>query len=434
MQRFALDKMLRWQRQAKRKPLLLRGARHVGKTWLMRALGQACYAQTAYIDCENNERVANLFAGDFDRARILEGLSFESGTPIEEGKTLIILDDIQDVPAALRTLRCFAEADTNHAIVAATSRLGPSSPADFSRLTESVEILDIYPLSFTEFLGAVGEHDLADLLRANDWRMLKVFHDRLITALKNYFFVGGLPEVVSYFAATADYRGVREIQKQMLQNYAADFAKCLPPSTASRVERVWYSIPRQLSKANKKFMYNVVEKGGRAKALTPAIQWLVESGLCLKIDRLQKGGSPPKVRRDPRAFKLYLLDTGLLGAMLDVDAKTLLEGNRIFTAYEGALTEQYICQQIVSETGLEPFYWASKNSANIVDFVVQDGGTFYPLEVQAHDNPKAKSLQAFLDRFGFSCGFCASLADYREEEMMLHLPLCAIGQLTAIKR
>lgn len=429
MQRQAMQQLIQWKDNPRRKPLVLRGARQVGKTWLMRAFGEEHFTSTAYINFDRNERMEHLFEGDFSVDRLIQGLSIESGVTIEPDKTLIILDEIQEVPAALQSLKYFAEAPTPYFILAAGSLLGLTFHPGISFPVGKVDHLDLYPLNFSEFLQAIDEQDLLDLLEQRSWDLVTTFRDRYVAALKNYYFVGGMPEAVQEFGETGDYAAVRTLQKQLLQDYEADFSKHVPPVTVPRIRMVWNGIPSQLGKENKKFIYNVLKKGGRAKEFETAIQWLVDCGLCLRVDRVTKGGFPLIAYRDFGAFKLYLHDVGLLSAMVDMDEKTLLEGNSVFTEFKGALTEQYVAQQLVSEFGIEPFYWSAESSSNEVDFIMQRGKSIIPLEVKAAENLKSKSLKVFRERYHLDFGVRTSLSPYREEDNLINLPLYGLSQI-----
>lgn len=430
MKRYAMQRLIEWKNDPYRLPMIIRGARQVGKTWLMRELGRTEFESYAYINFDRNERMKQLFSGDFDVGRILRGLSIESGVEIEPDKTLIILDEIQEVPAALQSLKYFSEDDRHsYYIVAAGSLLGIAMHGGTSFPVGKVDSMDLYPLSFTEFLDATGNGTLLELLRQRDFGMISAFRDRYIDLLKTYYFVGGMPAAVNAYLPKQNLAAVRRVQRRLISDYEQDFSKHAPTAVIPRIRMVWDGIPSQLAKENKKFIYSVLREGARAKDFELAIQWLVDCGLCHKVGRVTKGGIPLKAYRDIPAFKLYLVDVGLLAAMTDLDAKTLLNGSYIFTEFKGALTEQYVCQQIAAELGTDAYYWSAENSSGEVDFVLQHNGRVIPLEVKAEENLMAKSLKFFVANNGLPFGVRTSMSDFRRQEKLINLPLYAISQL-----
>lgn len=433
MNRYAMQRLIEWKNDPCRLPMIIRGARQVGKTWLMRELGRTAFESCAYINFDHNERMEQLFSGDFDVDRILRGLAIESGTVIEPEKTLIILDEIQEVPAALQSLKYFCEDDRHsYYIVAAGSLLGIAMHGDTSFPVGKVDSMDLYPLSFTEFLDATGNGPLLDLLRQRDFVMISAFREKYIDLLKTYYFVGGMPAAVNAYIPKQNLSAARRVQRRLLLDYERDFSKHAPTAVVPRIRMVWDGIPSQLAKENKKFIYSVLREGARAKDFELAIQWLVDCGLCHKVGRVTKGGIPLKAYRDIPAFKLYLVDVGLLAAMADLDAKTLLKGASIFTEFKGALTEQYVCQQIAAELETEAFYWSAENSSGEVDFVLQHSGNVIPLEVKAEENLRAKSLKFFVANNGLPFGVRTSMSDFRKQEKLVNLPLYAVSQLWAV--
>lgn len=433
MNRHAMQRLIEWKNDPCRLPMIIRGARQVGKTWLMRELGRTAFESCAYINFDRNERMEQLFSGDFDVDRILRGLAIESGTVIEPEKTLIILDEIQEVPAALQSLKYFCEDDRHsYYIVAAGSLLEIAMHGDTSFPVGKVDSMDLYPLSFTEFLDATGNGPLLDLLRQRDFVMISAFREKYIDLLKTYYFVGGMPAAVNAYIPKQNLSAARRVQRRLLLDYERDFSKHAPTAVVPRIRMVWDGIPSQLAKENKKFIYSVLREGARAKDFELAIQWLVDCGLCHKVGRVTKGGIPLKAYRDIPAFKLYLVDVGLLAAMADLDAKTLLKGASIFTEFKGALTEQYVCQQIAAELETEAFYWSAENSSGEVDFVLQHSGNVIPLEVKAEENLRAKSLKFFVANNGLPFGVRTSMSDFRKQEKLVNLPLYAVSQLWAV--
>lgn len=433
MKRFAMQKLLEWKQDPGRLPIIIRGARQVGKTWLMREFGRLHFEKCAYINFDRNKRMEQLFAGDFDVDRILRGLAIESDVTIEPENTLIILDEIQEVPAALQSLKYFSEDDRHsYYILAAGSLLGIAMHQGTSFPVGKVDNMDLYPLSFREFLHATDNVPLCDLLDSQDYEMITAFKDKYIDLLKTYYYVGGMPAAVKAYADTGNLKNVRRIQKRLISDYEQDFSKHAPTAVIPRIQMVWDGIPSQLAKENKKFIYSVLREGARAKDFELAIQWLTDCGLCHKVGRVTKGGIPLKAYRDIPAFKLYLVDVGLLAAMTDLDAKTLLMGNAIFTEFKGALTEQYVCQQLLSELETVPYYWSAEASSGEVDFVLQYGGQVIPLEVKAEENLNAKSLKSFVNTYQLPYGVRTSMSDYRRQEKLVNLPLYAISQLWAV--
>lgn len=433
MKRFAMQFLEEWKVDEGRLPLIIKGARQVGKTWLLKEFGRTCFGQYAYINFERNARMKQLFEGDFDVDRILQGLSIESGVDIDPDKTLIILDEIQEVPSALQSLKYFCEDDRHsYYIVAAGSLLGIALHAGTSFPVGKVDSIDLYPLSFPEFLDATGNAGLLELIRNHDFQMIQTFRDKYVNLLKTYYYVGGMPAAVNEYVKSKSMQKVRRVQLRLLGDYAQDFSKHPPKGTVPRIQAVWDGIPSQLAKENKKFIYSVLREGARAKDYELAIQWLTDCGLCHKVGRIAKPGIPLKAYQDLPAFKMYIVDVGLLAAMTDLDAKTLLKGNEIFVEFKGALTEQYVCQQLLSEVRTIPFYWSAESSRGEVDFVLQHNGKVIPLEVKAEENLNAKSLKAFISKYQLPMAVRASMSDYREQEQLINLPLYAISELFAI--
>ncbi len=430
MKRFAMKLLEEWKADEDRLPMIIRGARQVGKTWLMKEFGKTHFEQCAYISFDRNARMKRLFEGDFQVDRILQGLSIESGVDIDPDNTLILLDEIQEVPAALQSLKYFSEDDRHrYYIIAAGSLLGIALHTGTSFPVGKVDSMNLYPMSFPEFLSATGNENLLELIREHDFQMMQAFKDRYIDLLKTYYYVGGMPGAVKEYVKSKRMQKVRKIQQRLLADYAQDFSKHPPKETIPRIQAVWDGIPSQLAKENKKFIYSVLREGARAKDYELAIQWLTDCGLCHKVGRISKPGIPLKAYQDLPAFKLYLVDVGLLAAMTDLDAKTLLKGNDVFTEFKGALTEQYVCQQLLAETEAVPFYWSAEASRGEIDFVFQHNGRIIPLEVKAEENLNAKSLKAFISKYQLPSGVRTSMSDYREQEHLLNLPLYAISEL-----
>jgi len=429
MKRYAMHELERWQNDPRRKPLIIRGARQVGKTWLMKEFGKLAFKNTAYINFDNNERMRLLFEGDFDIPRLIAALQIECGGHIEQGNTLILFDEVQEVPRALTSLKYFYENAPEYAIVAAGSLLGVAMHHGSSFPVGKVAFLDLYPMSFTEFLDATGNKSLSELLKKQDWSLIAPFKSKYIELLRNYYFIGGMPEAVQSFIEEHDYSKVREIQNRLLEAYEQDFSKHAPPETVPRIRMLWNSIPAQLAKENRKFIYGMIREGSRARDFELALQWLIDCGLVYQVNRLAKPAMPLNAYRD-NAFKLFMLDVGLLAAKSGLDIRSLLEGNRIFTEFKGSLTEQYVQQQLRAESGIHPFYWSAELGSAEIDFVFQNGMNVIPVEVKAEENLQAKSLKAYCARFSPKVAIRVSMSDYRKESWLTNLPLYAISQIT----
>ena len=368
-----------------------------------------------------------LFSGDYDIGRLLLGLKIESGVDIQAEDTLLIFDEIQEVPQALASLKYFYENAPQLHIAAAGSLLGISLHHQVSFPVGKVDFLPLYPMDFHEFLTALGQQDLVQLLEMCDWPLIAAMKSRYIELLRQYYFVGGMPEAVQTFINTQNFSEVRQIQRNLLTAYGQDFSKHIADGhTVQRVRALWHAIPEQLAKENKKFIYAHLQKGARSKDYETALQWLKDSGLVHIVPRIKKPHLPLTAYQD-NAFKLYGLDVGLLAAQSGLDAGTLLEGNRIFTEFKGALTEQYVLQQLIASQDNPVFYWASEKGTAEVDFVLQRGQGVMPIEVKAEENLKAKSLKVYAEQFKPEQAIRFSMADYREQEWMTNVPLYSVG-------
>ena len=403
--------------------MIIRGARQVGKTWLMKEFGRMRFAKTAYVNFENNDRAKAIFEMDFDIARMVLALSAETGVEIKAEDTLLIFDEIQEAPKALTSLKYFYENAPQYCIVAADSLLGVAIHHGTSFPVGKVDFMDLYPLSYTEFLEALGEERFAKLLAAGDTEMMRVFKSKFIERLKEYYFVGGMPEAVLTFVEKKNYQSVREIQKNLLNYYQQDFSKHAQTNLIPRLNLVWNSIPGQLAKENRKYIYGQVREGARAKDFELAIQWLLDCGLIHKVHRVSKPQLPLKAYMELDTFKMFLLDVGLLAAMGDLSEKVILEGSRIFTEFKGALTEQYVLQQLVSELGVTAYYYSTPNSRGEIDFLLQGDTSVIPLEVKAEENLKARSLRAFCEKYNPRFAVRSSMSDFREQDWMTNVPL-----------
>jgi uncharacterized protein len=432
MIRYELNKLSSWKESRTRKPLIIRGARQVGKTWLMREFARKEFRESAYLNFESDGQLKNLFAGDFTISRILQGLEIAASVEIEAGKTLLIFDEIQEAPAALTALKYFQENAPEYHIICAGSLLGVAMNQHVSFPVGKVEFLDLHPLSFQEFVQAMGDEALLTVLQNNDWPLIKTFKSRIVGLLKEYYCVGGMPEAVSAYVERKDFTEVRNIQKRILTAYEQDFSKYAPNQMVPRIRMLWNSIPAQLAKENKKFIYGMIKEGARAKEYELTMSWLIDAGLITKINRATKPAIPLKAYEDPGAFKLFLVDLGLLAAMTDLDIKTLLDGNVLFEEFKGALTEQYVLQQLLVQKDLSIYYWSADNGRAEVDFLVQSAGQVIPIEVKAGENLQSKSLRVYHEKYNPQTAIRTSMSDFRKEEWMTNLPLYAIGQLQRV--
>jgi len=427
MYRQAMITLENWKKSKNRKPLIIHGARQVGKTWLMKEFARIYYQQCAYINFDNNDRMKTVFMDNFDIPRIIMALQIESGVKIEAENTLLVFDEIQEVPKALHSLKYFYENAPEYHLVAAGSLLGIAHHKDSSFPIGKVDFLNLYPLSFSEFLNANGQTDLLHLLEKQDFRLIRSFKNNYIDLLKQYYYIGGMPEPVNSFIENKDLKIVREIQKRIMIGYEQDFSKHAPGDTVIRIRMLWDSIPSQLSKENRKFIYSLIKKGARAREFEAALLWLHDCGLVYKIFRITKPGIPLKAYQDFNAFKLYFLDIGLLGALSDLDAKSIIKGNTIFVEFKGALTEQFILQQLIAENNILPFYWSVDKGTAEIDFIIQRDDTIFPIEVKATENLQAKSLKSYYQKYNPVMAIRSSLSDYRVESWLINVPLYALS-------
>ena len=426
MYRKITNSLLEWKNKVNRKPLIIQGARQVGKTWAMLNFGRENFAKVAYINFDNNQKMKELFSYDYDIERLILGLKIESGVDIQAEDTLIIFDEVQEVPQALSSLKYFYEKAPNFYIIAAGSLLGISLHQNVSFPVGKVEFLKLYPLDFQEFLLALNKENLVDLILNKNWELVNSFKETYIHLLKLYYFIGGMPEVVQCFIETQNLDVIVEIQKNLLMAYEQDFSKHIQDGqTVQRIRAIWNELPSQLAKENKKFIYSQLQKGARAKDYELALQWLKDSGLVYAVSRIKKPNLPLSSYQD-KAFKLFSLDIGLLSAQSNLDASTILEKNRIFSEFKGALTEQYVLQQLLAKQKNPIFYWSNDRGSAEVDFLLEKKQSLIPIEVKAEENLKAKSLKLFVEQFNLPKGLRISMANYRQEEWLINLPLYAI--------
>lgn len=427
MQRKLMDRLVEWKGSERRKPLIVNGARQVGKTWILKEFGRLHFESVAYVSLDKDERARRFFEPDLDPRRIVSSLSLYLDMDIDPGRTLVVLDEIQSCPAAITSLKYFCEDAQEYHVAAAGSLLGISATHGTGFPVGKVSTLNLFPLSFTEFLCATGSGRYAELVERGDHAMMGTFSDKLKELLRTYYIVGGMPEAVNAYIDTADVRDARRVQAQILTDYTSDFAKHVPANLLARTMLAWDSIPKHLSKENKKFVFGQVRKGARAADFEESLRWLEQAGLVTKVPRVSKPGMPLKAYRDQSAFKVFMLDIGLLGAMSGLSPAAMVDGGGIFTEFKGALTEQYVCQQLVSDCGLAPYYWSAENSSGEIDFLVQAGANVYPIEVKAEENLRAKSLRAFNGRYEGMSPRRFSMSGFRDQGWMRNIPLYAIG-------
>jgi Predicted ATPase (AAA+ superfamily) len=421
-----MEQLNRWKQKANKKPLIIRGARQVGKTWLMREFGEKAYEETVYINFDNNLQMEELFSVDMRIERIITGIELYVGHKINAENTLLIFDEIQEVPKALSALKYFNETAPQYQIVCAGSLLGVALHQGTSFPVGKVEFMDLYPLSFAEFMRAMGKERFVDLLEKGDFVMATTFKQEYIDLLKHYYYVGGMPEAVQSFADNRDFNEAREIQGRILAAYEQDFSKHAPNEIVPRIRMLWNSVPAQLTKENKKFIYGIIKEGARAKDYEMALMWLTDCGLVHKVHRVTTPNIPLKAYEDLKAFKLFLVDVGLLGCMVRLNQTVLLNGNELFKEFKGALTEQYVLQQLKTLKGVEAYYWTNDRGNAEVDFLIDNGNEVIPIEVKAETNLKAKSLRTFFEKFNPETAIRTSMTDYKQEDWLLNLPLWAV--------
>lgn len=429
MYRCAIKELYKWKKNPRRKPLIIEGARQVGKTWLMKEFGSQAYEDSVYINFDSNSQMQELFSTDLNTQRLILGLELYAGRKIDPEHTLLIFDEVQEVPKALTSLKYFCENAPQYHIICAGSLLGIALHEGTSFPVGKVDFLKLYPLSFQEFLTAIGKERFTEVLNQHDFNMVSSFRQTYIDALKQYYFVGGMPEAVLCFTEDQDFNEVRRIQKRILDAYEQDFSKHAPNEIVPKIRMVWNSIPSQLAKENRKFIYGLLREGARAKDYETAIMWLSDCGLVHKVSRITSPGLPLRAYEDLKAFKLFLLDVGLLSCMVGLNQKALLNGNDLFTEFKGSLTEQYVMQQLASQTELSVYYYTNDRNTCEIDFVIDNGEKIVPVEVKAEVNLKAKSLKSYREKFQPKLSVRTSMSDYKEEDTLTNLPLYAVSEL-----
>ena len=432
MQRDVMKRLVEWRHSPGRKPLVVQGARQVGKTWAIRELARAEFADVAYIDFLVDENMRAVFEGSLDPARLLDAIALQTGADAGNPDVLVVFDEVQECPRALTSLKSFQQERPDVPVVAAGSLLGVAlhgARQEISFPVGKVDHLMMHPMTFQEYLRGMEQDRLASLLESGDETLIEAFAERLTEELRRYYFVGGMPEAVATFAGTHDYADVRAVQTRLLIDYELDFSKYTTPQLTERIRLVWRSLPGQLARENKKFLYSAVKPGARARGYEEAIQWLVDAGLVYRVPRIRKPGLPLASYEDPSAFKLYLLDVGLLGAASRLDASTIVEGSRLFTEFKGSLTENFVCQSLVTTGKVVPYYWSAESSTGEVDFVYDFAGRIVPVETKAELNLRAKSLRTFIERNGLGSGIRLSLAGFDHQSWVTNVPLYAVGLL-----
>jgi uncharacterized protein len=427
MKRDKINELNVWRNSPYRKPLILTGARQVGKTWLLKAFGAAYYKQVVYVNFEDQVALKKIFLTDFNISRIIKALEIFSGIKIDASDTLIIFDEIQTAENGITSLKYFYENAPEYHLIAAGSMLGIAHHKGSSFPVGKVDFLNLTPMTFTEFLDAHNEEQLAVAILNSDWALLQIFHTKLLDLLKIYMYVGGMPEVVKVYMESDDFQLVRKTQINLLNAYQNDFAKYAPLEIAPRLNMVWQSIPAQLAKENKKFVYNILKEGARAKDFEIAIQWLTDCGLLLKTNRIKVPKMPLTAYEEWTVFKLFLVDVGLLGALAQLSSQAIIEGNRIFEEFKGAFAEQFIRQQLSSE-GVFIGYWTNDNSSAEVDFLVQKGDRMIAIEVKSGENVRSKSFSEFYKKYSLEAIRFSALP-YQKQDWMENRALYAVGSL-----
>lgn len=428
MKRTIISQLKSWKESPYRKPLILAGARQVGKTYILKEFGKQEYDNVAYINCDGNSEIADIFAENYDMSRVLMIIGAITKQPIVPAKTLIILDEIQELRKGLSSLKYFCEDAPEYHIAVAGSLLGVAMHQGESAPVGKVDILRLYPMSFEEYLLAKGEDRMLDILQNKDWTTTNMLHESLTLLLREFYFVGGMPEAVKTFLATNDANAVRKVQNDILFVYRSDMSKHVSPNEATRISMVWQSIPSQLAKENKKFVYGALRTGARAKDFEMAIQWLVDAGLVYRISRVREIGMPLKFYEDFNAFKLFLLDVGLLGALCEMEPSQMLVSNKVMTESKGAFTENYVLCQLMCKENVHVYYYSREDSRLEIDFLVQQKGQITPVEVKAEENLRSKSLRAFIDVNPSLKAIRFSMSPFMEQDWMTNVPLYAVSE------
>lgn len=435
MERKIIEDLRKWKNKQDRKPLVLLGARQVGKTWIMKHFGRQDFENVAYINCDDEPLAKELFSADYNIPRIILAMQAITSTKIEPDKTLIIFDELQEVPRGLHSLKYFQENAPEYHVIAAGSLLGITIGKGESFPVGKINMLHMYPLDFEEFLLALGQTELKELFHRGNWDTVNLLRIKYIDLLRQYYYVGGMPEVVSRYVASKNLQEVREIQSEIIDAYRRDISKHTSTTESMRIAQVLNSLPSQLAKENKKFIYNVLKKGARASEYEFAIQWLIDAGIIHKVCRVKELQMPLKFYEDVSAFKLYLLDCGLFGCMADAPASQMLVGNNIFKEFKGAFTEQFVLQQLIS-LGMKPYYWSNDKTPAEIDFICQTDERVIPIEVKAEENVKARSMSEYIKthpQYNLK-GLRISMLGYEKQDWMENIPLYGLYKYFQEKR
>lgn len=435
MKRDIYAELMSWKTSLKRKPLLLQGARQTGKTYILRKFGRWEYKNVVYCNFEEAPALDQFFQRDLNPDRILGDLSIYFNTKISPGDCLIIFDEIQISNLALNSLKYFAEQKNDFHIIAAGSLLGIKMSGPGSFPVGKVNFLNLYPMTFLEFLDAAGESRYRQVVEnINDFVPLtEAFHLHLIDLLRSYYFTGGMPEAVKHFVDTGKGNETREIQDEIIKSYVLDFAKHAPSSDIPKLSLIWNSIPGHLARENKKFIFSVVKKGARARSYEYALSWLADAGLIYISNAVESNKHPLKHYADTGCFKVYVLDVGLLGAMAKTPIKLLVDRKRLFNEYKGSFVENYVAQQLISHFNQQPLhYWRSKGGKAELDFLCEINGEIFPLEVKAGINPKSKSLRSYDLQFNPDLLVRTTLLNVKKDGKICNLPLYAVSQLSSL--
>lgn len=426
MKRKVYKQLIEWKNSKDRMPLILLGARQVGKTWIMQNFGKQEYEKVAYVNCDDEPEMQQLFAADYDIDRILLTLQAITGTKITPGDTLVILDEIQETPRGLHSLKYFQEKAPDYHIMVAGSLPGVTLGRGESFPVGKVDMLSMYPMDFEEFLTATGNESYVELLQTKEWTLTDVLLPKLTELLRQYYYVGGMPGVVAKYIANADLAQVRKLQQAILEAYRRDISKHTTTAESTRIRQVLDSLPMQLVKENKKFIYGAIRKGARAKDFETALQWLLDAGIVYKVNRIKEPRMPLKFYEEADAFKLFLLDCGLLACMADAPANQMLIGDNVFAEFKGAFTEQYVLQQLKAAQ-LSPYYWSNAKTPAEIDFVLQHAGRIIPVEVKAEKNVRSRSLAQFIKEHSELKGARFSMQGYTDQGWMENIPLVALS-------
>lgn len=423
MQRNIISQLIHWKNGSNRKPLILNGARQVGKTWALKEFGKTEYPHCVYFNCDQNERLKEVFSGGYDIPRIIKNLEALCAQKIEPSNTLLIFDEAQENPNVLTALKYFFEEAPTFHIATAGSLLGLSLHQGSGFPVGKVDLVNLYPMNFFEFVQATKGERLVSLLKSSRFEELGAFHTELKDLLRQYYCVGGMPEAVLAFTQNKSFDEIRTIQNAILFAYEKDISKHAKESDVQKIHLVWQNIPFQLAKENKKFIYNAIKKGGRAKDFENAIQWLIDAGLIYKVNRIKKPAIPLKFYEDFDSFKLFFLDCGLMAALSETPASQMVIGDNIFEEYKGAYTEQFVFQELRSVIKNSVFYFAKEDSSQELDFLLQKEANIIPIEVKAEENLRAKSLRQFVLENPACKGIRFSMSPYREQDWMTNIPL-----------